>query len=111
MGGPWSTQVLGARIDLVGEADALSDAELLFGEDGARVIVSCTPADAVALLRLAEELGVPCRRLGQVAAPDGTITIARADRSWHWMARNLRQIYTTAIPRRMSDDALTPREG
>ena len=53
---------------------------------------------------------MPCTHLGQVAAPDGTITITRADRSWHWRVRRLREIYTTAIPRRMSDDALTLRE-
>ena len=46
MGGPWSPQVLGAQVDLVGEATALTDAELLFGEDGARVIASCTAAGA-----------------------------------------------------------------
>jgi phosphoribosylformylglycinamidine synthase len=111
MGGPWSTVVLGARIDLAGEGDALSDAEMLFGEDGARVITSCSPAVAVELLRLAAELGVPCRPIGLVAGLDGTITVARADRSWHWMARHLREIYISAIPRRMSADSLTLREG
>ena len=110
MGGPWSTQVFGARVDLTREADTLSDMEWLFGEDGARAIVSCAPGSVAALKRLGVETGVACTDLGRTGDPEGIIEVARGDSSWRWPARHLREIYMSAIPRRMSD-AFTNRGG
>ncbi len=111
MGGPWSTQVLGARISLSCDTHSISDPGWLFGEDAARAIVSCAAGDVPELRRLGSELGVDSDHLGHVGEREGLLEIARGARHWQWPARRLRQVYMAAIPRRMSDDAFTDREG
>jgi phosphoribosylformylglycinamidine synthase len=103
MGGPWATQVFGARIDLARHADEVSDIGWLFGEDGASALVSCSPEHVAELQRRGAELGVHCHFVGLVGPAEGNIEIVRDDRSWQWGARRLREIYMNAIPRRMSE--------
>jgi phosphoribosylformylglycinamidine synthase len=64
----------------------------LFGESASRAVVSVQPRNLAPLLKLAEELGVPARRIGKTGGPrlavrvDGqdTIdcTVAEAERLW-----------------------------
>ena len=46
--------------------DELTDTALLFGEDHGRVVASCRPGNADAVLSIAAEHGVPARRIGVV---------------------------------------------
>ena len=80
----------------------MSDEGWFFGEDGARALVSCAPADVAALQRLAAEHGTACHYLGLVGKPEGELVVRRDGRHWAWKSRALREIHLTAIPRRMS---------
>ncbi len=102
IGGPWATRTHGATVDLGRHADSVSDEGWMFGEDAARAIVSCDPADVAALQRLAHEHGIECHYLGLVAEADAPLTIMRDGRTWTWESRALREIYFNAIPRRMA---------
>jgi phosphoribosylformylglycinamidine synthase II len=101
LGGPWATRVLGADIDLGRHADTVGDTGWLFGEDGARALVSCAPVHVAELQRVAHDCGVAAHFLGLVGADESELVIRRDDRSWRWAARRLREIYMNAIPRRM----------
>lgn len=102
IGGPWATTTYGAEVDLHRHADTASDEGWLFGEDGARAIVSCHPADVAELQRLGHEHGLAVHYLGLVEAIGGHIVIRRDAAQWQWAAPELRAIYLESIPRRMS---------
>jgi phosphoribosylformylglycinamidine synthase len=102
VGGPYAEAPLGASIDLGGYAPGVTDEGLLYGEDGARAVVSVSPAQLDALVALAREHGVPAWVAGQVGAASGEITIATAGGRYQWPSALLRQTYYGAIPRRMS---------
>jgi phosphoribosylformylglycinamidine synthase len=102
VGGPYAEAPLGASVDLGGYAPDVSDEGLLYGEDGARAVVSVSPAQLDALVALAREHGVPAWVAGQVGAASGEITIATAGGRYQWPSALLRQTYYGAIPRRMS---------
>jgi phosphoribosylformylglycinamidine synthase len=102
MGGPWATTSYGATVDLGRHADRVSDTGWLFGEDGARALVSCDPAHVAELQLLAHAHGLQCHYLGLVGDADADIVVQRDDRMWRWPVARLRQIYLDAIPRRMA---------
>ncbi|HEX3928820.1 MAG TPA: phosphoribosylformylglycinamidine synthase subunit PurL [Gemmatimonadales bacterium] len=105
MGGPWATSTFGAEVDLANHADQVSDEGWLFGEDGARALVSCRAEHVLQLQHVAREHGVTCHLLGLVGEVDGDLLIRRHERRWHWPVRHLRQVYSDAIPRRMTPPA------
>jgi len=79
----------------------VAPAGLLYGEDGARAVVSAATGDVAALLALAAEHGVPAHRAGGVGQPEGALELRVGDRLFTWSIGALRETYFTAIPRRM----------
>jgi phosphoribosylformylglycinamidine synthase len=61
---------LGVEVEL---DDDLPPVAALFGEANGRVVVSCAPDDADAVLATAERYGVPARRIGTVGEPGGAL--------------------------------------
>ncbi len=102
MGGPWATAVFGAEIDLSQHEPTVSDAGYLFGEDGARAVISCDPKHVAAIQSLAAVHDIPAHYLGRVTASGAALDIHRDGRAWSWPTAELRQIYFEAIPRRMA---------
>jgi len=101
IGGAYAPGGYGASLDLGAYASGVPADALLYGEDGARAVVTASPADTPALLSLAAEHGVPAHRAGQVGEPNGTLELRVGDRLFHWGIGALRQTYFTAIPSRM----------
>jgi len=64
---------IGCHVELGGHADTLDDVALVFSESQARAVVATS--DAVRVLELAREAGVPARRIGHTA--HGTFLIER----------------------------------
>jgi phosphoribosylformylglycinamidine synthase len=111
MGGPWATTTFGATVGLDRHDDNASDAGWLFGEDGARAIISCAPADVLALQQLSAAHNVPCHYMGLVGEPSGELIIRRETRQWQWSVPHLRATWLNAIPRRMAGDAAPTDRG
>ncbi len=109
LGGPYAARGLGASLDLTSYAGSLADEGLLYGEDGARAVVSCPPSAASDLLALAAEHGVPAERLGTVGEPGGRLELRTGSRWFTWAIDDLRRIYYDAIPRRMAHADLEDR--
>jgi phosphoribosylformylglycinamidine synthase II len=101
MGGPYAPTGLGATVDLSALATEVSPEGTLYGEDGARAVVSVAPEQVAAVVGLAGEHGVPVHRVGQVAEPGGALELRLAARLLRWSVGALRQSYYAAIPRRM----------
>jgi len=102
IGGPYAPHGHGASVDLTAYAGGTSMDGLLFGEDGARVVVSCAPGDAERLTALAAERGVPAYLAGIVGeAPGGRLEVNCGSTALAWDVAELRDIYHDAIPRRM----------
>ena len=102
MGGPYAEGAFGARVDLTGYAPRLTDEQLLYAEDHARVVATFDPKHAGALARLAREHGVPGFGAGTVTTAAEGFTIRTGASSFHWAIDDLRRTYFEAIPRRMS---------
>ena len=100
VGGPYVPGSLGASLDLTGYAPDVPLDGLLFGEDGARAVVSCSQASARPLIALADQHGVPIFRAGLVESA-GTLELQVGDQLFSWNTEALRRIYFDAIPRRM----------
>ncbi len=101
LGGPYDHGTLGAGIHL--EHPPGLDAEgLLYGEDGARAIISFAPAAAEALRALAQGHQVPFSVVGNVGAVGGDLRITVGTTSMAWATGDLRRTFFNAIPRRMS---------
>jgi len=109
IGGPYAAGALGADVDLA-SCGLSDDIGLLYGEDAGRVVASCRPTDAEALLALARQQAVPAQVAGTVGDPDGTLTIRTGRATYSWAASELRTVYFEAIPRRMRAVA-TDRDG
>jgi phosphoribosylformylglycinamidine synthase II len=109
IGGPYSARGLGASLDLSRYAGSLDDAALLFGEDGARVVVSCPPSAAADFLALGQEHGVPAAQVGTVGEPGGRVELRTASGLFSWVVDELRRMYYDAIPRRMAHADLEDR--
>ena len=102
IGGPYAAHGLGASVDFGDYAAGVPLEGLLFGEDGARAVVSCPPAAAAGLLALAAERGVPALKAGLVRAPEGRLELRAGGRLLGWDTKALRRVYFEAIPRRMA---------
>ncbi|HZA97483.1 MAG TPA: phosphoribosylformylglycinamidine synthase subunit PurL [Gemmatimonadales bacterium] len=100
IGGPYVPGSLGASLDLTGYAPDVPLDGLLFGEDGARAVVSCSQAAARPLIALADQHGVPIFRAGLVESA-GTLELEVGPHLFSWSTEALRRIYFDAIPRRM----------
>ncbi|MGH7536855.1 MAG: AIR synthase-related protein, partial [Gemmatimonadales bacterium] len=101
IGAPYAADGVGLTADLSGHAPAVALDGLLFGEDGARAVVSCAPEHAEVLEALAREHGVPVYRAGTVGAPAGRLQVRAGGETLAWSVSALRQVYFQAIPRRM----------
>jgi phosphoribosylformylglycinamidine synthase subunit PurL len=100
IGGPYVPGSLGARLDLTGYAPDVPLDGLLFGEDGARAVVSCSQGSARSLVALADTFGVPIFRAGVVQSA-GSLELRAGSQLFSWSTEALRRIYFDAIPRRM----------
>ena len=101
LGGAYAPGGVGASLDLSDYAPGVAPEGVLYGEDGARVVVSTAPAHVAELAALAEEYGVPLHRAGHVGQAGGALELRVGGRVFSWPISALRQIYFTAIPRRM----------
>jgi phosphoribosylformylglycinamidine synthase len=81
--------------------DELPTAALLFGESQGRVVISCDPADAMQVCTVAENNGVPCRRIGSVGEVNGTFVLRTPELSVKTPVKDLAEVYYDAIPRLM----------
>lgn len=102
IGAPYADRGLGADVDLRGYAPALTDAELLYGEDHGRVVATFKRTDAGRLAALARQHGVPGFGAGRVGTAGGPLRIRTGQGDHRWPIDRLRQIYFDAIPRRMA---------
>jgi phosphoribosylformylglycinamidine synthase II len=100
VGGPYVPGSLGASLDLTGYAPDVPMDGLLYGEDGARAVVSCPQGAARPLIALADQHGVPVFRAGLVESA-GTLELQVGPHLFSWSTDALRRIYFDAIPRRM----------
>jgi phosphoribosylformylglycinamidine synthase len=103
MGGPYQEFGFGLDVDLTQHAARLTSHELLFSESHGRAVVTCPAERAAAVQALAGELGVPARRCGTVGARDGAFRITLRDGAIEQPVSRLRDVYFSAIPRRMGD--------
>jgi phosphoribosylformylglycinamidine synthase len=101
IGEPYAAHPLGAGVHLEQPAGLEADG-LLFGEDGARAVVSFDPDRVERVRALAAEHGVPCAVVGSVTGPTTELRITVGSRSLAWPSPSLRRAYVEAIPRRMS---------
>ena len=103
MGGPYQERGFGLDVDLTAYGAPLTADDVLFSESHGRAVITCASERATAVQALAGELGVPAQRVGTIGAADGAFRVTlRADRIDEPVAR-LRDVYFTAIPRRMGD--------
>jgi phosphoribosylformylglycinamidine synthase len=100
MGGPYVVGTLGTSVDLTGYAPDVPTEGVLYGEDGARAIVTCSAASARHLIALANEYRVPVFHAGRVESA-GTLELKVGSDVFSWNTEALRRIYLEAIPRRM----------
>ncbi len=101
VGSPYRDDALGCDVDLTTISSSLSDAELAFAEDHGRAIVSVRPDRTDAVVKMADQHGVPAMPLGVVGDQDGTFAIALTHAILQIPIADLRQLYFNAIPRRM----------
>ncbi|MFL5403348.1 MAG: phosphoribosylformylglycinamidine synthase subunit PurL [Gemmatimonadales bacterium] len=100
IGGPYVPGSLGADLDLTGYAPEVPEEGVLYGEDGARAVVSCRPVSSRYLIALANEHGVPVFHAGRVQSA-GALELQLGSQLLSWSTEALRRIYFDAIPRRM----------
>jgi phosphoribosylformylglycinamidine synthase len=88
-------RLIGATIDLVGQASRLSSSgekldrrdacpttrldALLFGETQSRVVISCKALDAVKVVERAKLMGVPAVQIGKVGGNNLTVKTAAVE--------------------------------
>src|SRR3989441_2257469 len=103
MGGAYEETGFGLEVDLTSYAGRLTADDLLFSESHARAVVTAPPQRSGALVALAQELGVPAHRAGAVGARGGPVRMRLRDGVIAHPVDRLRQVYFTALPRRMGD--------
>jgi len=103
MGGPYQEHGFGLNVDLTTHHAPLTTHELLFSESHGRAVITCSPERAGAVQALAGELGVPLFRAGTVGEAQGAFRIALRDGQIEEPVARLRDVYFSAIPRRMGD--------
>ncbi|MEZ4455546.1 MAG: AIR synthase-related protein [Gemmatimonadales bacterium] len=101
VGGPYAQATRGAGMQFALPA-GVSPEGFLYGEDGARAVVSFDPAAVHTVRALAAEHGVPFAVAGTVTAPNSELRITVGTTSLRWSTAELRRIYYDAIPRRMA---------
>jgi hypothetical protein len=79
----------------------MSIEQILYGENGARAIVSCSAANEAKVLRLASSHGVLATPVGSVEEPGRRLVIRVEDAVLSWDVERLRTMYFDALPRRM----------
>src|SRR5439155_739984 len=103
MGGTYQESGFGLDVDLTAHGARLAAHEVLFSESHGRAVVTCSPERAGPVQALAGELGVPLFRAGIVGPKDGVVRIALRDGQIEESVSRLRDVYFSAIPRRMGD--------
>jgi phosphoribosylformylglycinamidine synthase len=107
-------RLIGATIDLVGQASSLSGTEihrqdacattrldaLLFGETQSRVVISCKPLDAVKVVERAKLMGVPASQIGKVGGDK--LTIKTPSDEYNWPLAELHDAWWNSIARAMA---------
>ena len=111
IGGPYAEAVMGAAVDLTDYASGCPAPGLLYGEDGARAVLSSSPRNVAALESLAAELGVPVSLVGTVGDRGGNLEIRLPHETLRWNGARLRHLYSHAIPRRMERIQASQPEG
>ena len=103
MGGAYEETGFGLEVDLTTYGSGLTAEELLFSESHARAVITCAPERATAVAALAQELGVPAQAVGTVGERGGSLRVRLRDAPFEHPVDRLRQVYFTALPRRMGD--------
>ena len=103
MGGPYQEAGFGLDVDLTAYGAPLPAHELLFSESHGRVVITCAPGRATAVAALAAEHGVPAYVVGAVGPVDGPVRIRLRDAVIEQPVAALREVYFTALPRRLGD--------
>src|SRR5213596_1766958 len=103
MGGPYQALGFGLDVDLTAHGARLTAHEVLFSESHGRAIITCAPERTAAVQALAGELGVPIFHAGTVGPVAGAFRLTLRDRQIEEPVSRLRDVYFTAIPRRMGD--------
>jgi phosphoribosylformylglycinamidine synthase II len=103
MGGAYDETGFGLDIDLTAYALGLTGHDLLFSESHGRVVVTSAPERAGAVTALAQEHGVPIHRAGVVRERGGRVRLRLRDARVDRPVGELREVYFTAIPRRLGD--------
>ena len=101
MAGPYAPPGFGATIDLTPLANGMSIEQILYGENGARAVVSCHAANEANVLRVASDHGVLATPVGSVEDPGGRLVIRVKGATVSWEVERLRTLYFSALPRRM----------
>jgi len=103
MGGAYQEVGFGLDVDLTAHCAPLTAHDLLFSESHGRAVVTCAPERVAAVEALAREHGVPLYRAGTVGARDGEFRVTLRDGVIAENIARLREVYFSAIPRRMGD--------
>ena len=103
MGGPYHEHGFGLDVDLTPHATRLTPHELLFSESHGRAVITCSPERSAPVQALAGELGIPVLRAGTVGPVNGAFRITLRDGAIDEPVTRLRDVYFSAIPRRMGD--------
>jgi phosphoribosylformylglycinamidine synthase subunit PurL len=103
MGGPYEETGFGLDVDLTAYGAGLPADELLFSESHGRAVVTCRAERGAAVAVLAQELGVPARRVGSVSERHGVVRLRLRDAHVEHPVDRLRQVYFSSLPRRMGD--------
>jgi phosphoribosylformylglycinamidine synthase II len=101
IGGAYADHGFGAECGLSSYASGVAAESVLFGEDGARAIISCASDNVDRLEALCHDHGVPAFRAGRVGRQSGDLRVSIGDQTFTWSVPALRKIYFEAIPRRM----------
>jgi phosphoribosylformylglycinamidine synthase subunit PurL len=103
MGGPYQQAGFGVDLDLTGYASGLGAVELLFSESHGRAVVTCPPEMTPAVEQLARRSGVPVYDAGMVKTPNEAFALQLRDATIEQTVAALREVYFSAIPKRMGD--------
>jgi phosphoribosylformylglycinamidine synthase len=103
MGGPYQEAGFGLDADLTAYGTPLPAHDLLFSESHGRAVITCAPARAAAVAALAAEHGVPACIVGTVGPVDGPVRMRLRDAAIDLPVASLRDVYFTALPRRLGD--------
>jgi phosphoribosylformylglycinamidine synthase II len=103
LGGPYQQAGFGLDVDLVAYGAPLPAEDLLFSESHARAVITCATERAAAIATLAAEHGVPAVEVGAVGGENGHVRVRLRDAEIAEPVARLRDVYFSAIPRRMGD--------